>query len=160
MKKLIGIIFSFFSIVSTFAQIEIADCIIMIDKKVDLDISVNFYFQNDNLDIDTIKCSYYFCSLEVSQEVWDKLQTIHDSNTVVLNVIWTEQFCDFTTKKHYFSSQIDLNHLKRMKVINITTFNKKKTIYFFDIIGDGFNTMHLYEKKFGNRRAFFKKIEI
>jgi hypothetical protein len=160
MEKIIILIITFFANIITFAQVEIADCIIIIDKKVDLNIQVNIQIQDKNFQNDTIKCFYRFCSLKISEEDWNKLQKINDSTIVNINVVWSYRDENYLTEKYDFNRRISLNHLRDMRVINITTFNKKKSIYFFDIIGDGYRTKHGYEKKYGKRRSFYKKIII
>lgn len=158
MSKSLFFFLFFFNTIISFSQIDIANCIVIIDDKIDCHIDIKLFFKNNNLENDSINCSYSYCKLMISNESYNKLLLINDTTKININIIYYERSKKWVTTTYNFYNDIPLNFLKRMRIINISTFNKKKNIYYFDITGDGFVTAYSYDKKFGSRKIFNNKI--
>lgn len=156
-KSLFFFIF-FFNIIISFSQIDIANSIVIIDGKIDCEIKIKLFFKNNNLENDSIDCSYSYCHLMISNEDYNKLQLLNDTTNINFNIIYFEKNKKLGTTSYIFNDDIWLRYLRKMSIVNISTFNKKKSIYYIDIIGDGYVTAYGYDKKFGSRKNFNNKI--
>jgi hypothetical protein len=156
-KSLFFLIF-FFNTLISFSQIDIANCIVIIDKKIDCNIKIKLFFKNNNFENDSIDCSYSYCHLKISNEDYNKLLLINDTSKISYSIIYYEKNKNWVTTTYIFNGDIWLRYLKEMKIVNISTFNKKKNIYYIDIRGDSFLKAYSYEKKYGSRKKFNNKI--
>lgn len=158
MSKSLFFFMFFFNTIISFSQIDIANCIVIIDGKINCDITIKLFYKNNNLENDTIDCSYSYCKLMISNENYNKLLLVNDTTKINFNITYFERDKKRETTTYTFNDDICLRLLRKMRIVNISTFNKTKNIYYIDITGDGFVTAYGYDKKFGSRKNFKNKI--
>ena len=109
---------------------------------------------------DTLSFPYFRSHFKIDDLIYEELQTLPDTATLYITMAYTEWYEGPPKKKTYeFKSIMWKEVLMSGNVlINITTFNNEKTVYYVDYSGGLWVKVYEYDKRFGNRKKAFQRI--
>lgn len=109
---------------------------------------------------DTLSFPYFRSHFKIDNRIYEDLQKLQDTATLYITMVYTEWYEGPPQKKTYeFKSVMWKEVLTSGNVlINITTFNREKNIYYVDYSGGSWVKVYKYDKQFGNRKKAFKRV--
>ncbi len=157
MKKVFVILVSMLYYSVLHSQYEHIDCIILIDAQLPTRVLSGQIIHSS----DTVNFIYMPGDIMIRTEKMDILNSFHDTTIVTLNLNHTEFYKHQHKKNFNYKTSLSLGWLRRkgdFLILNITNFNKKKSIYYFDVLNSYWHMMYQWKKEYGNRKKVYKKI--
>lgn len=155
MRKIILFVF-----VSVFAHTVIAQKIVPAIVVVDGMLPESVGFKCITSSDDTLSFTYMRSHFQMDDQTFHKLDNLPDTASLKLIMTYIEWYEGPPTKKTYeFRCSLWKSVLMCGDVlINVTTFDRKKSIYYVDYSGGSWVKVYEYDKRFGNRKKAFQRI--
>ncbi len=155
MKKL-----GLFVFVVVFANMVLAQKIVPAIVVIDGMLPESIGFTCVTSSSDTLSFSYFRSHFQIDGLTYQKLQILSDTAALNITMTYTEWYEESPQKKMYeFKCAMWKQVLMSGNVlINITTFDSKKTIYYVDYSGGSWTKVYEYDKKYGNRKKAFQRV--
>lgn len=134
------------------------DFIILIDGKIPLALSIEMSWGEITERQTLFYHVYYNSNILLSNDL-SVLNTISDTTTIQMDIIFEEALDYLSEVKHTYSVCVKWGLLKRTKIITVTNLNKNKTKYYIHCIYEPpLKEEVIWKKEYGNRRRFEKKV--
>ena len=155
MKKL-----SLFVLVVIFANMVLAQKIVPAIVVVDGMLPESIDFTCVTRSGDTMSFQYFRSHFRIDGLTYEELQNLPDTAGLNITMMYIEWYEGPPHKKKYvFKCDMRKEVLMSGNVlINVTTFDREKTLYYVDYSGGLWVKKYEYDKRFGNRKKAFQRV--
>jgi hypothetical protein len=163
MKRIFFILFLIFYGTKIFCQVENVSCIIIIDGQLPINTISGWITVHDSIfSNEKIPFVYSPGTIMIEDSKMNDIRNLPDTDHIIINIAHIEFYKHQQRKINYYKAELEVNifcDINNQFVFNITNFNKKKGIYYFDYFFLPVVKKLDLKKEYGNRKKAYKKIK-